>query len=52
MEHYDELMDAFNKWGEPLYESVAMGVVVGNRLHDRGDRRGPRHAPACASRAG
>ena len=29
MEHYDELMGAFNKWGEPLYESVAMGVVVG-----------------------
>ena len=29
MEHYDELMEAFNKWGEPLYESVAMGVVVG-----------------------
>ena len=29
MEHYDELMGAFNKWGEPLYESIAMGVVVG-----------------------
>ena len=29
MEHYDELFFAFNKWGEPLYESVAMGVVVG-----------------------
>ena len=29
MEHYDELMEAFNKWGEPLYESIAMGVVVG-----------------------
>ena len=29
MEHYDELMGAFNKWGEPLYESVIMGVVVG-----------------------
>ena len=29
MEHYDELFSAFNKWGEPLYESIAMGVVVG-----------------------
>ncbi len=29
MEHYDELMGGFEKWGEPLYESVAMGVVTG-----------------------
>ena len=29
MEHYDELMGGFEKWGEPLYESVAMGVVAG-----------------------
>lgn len=29
MEHYDELMSGFEKWGEPLYESVAMGVVTG-----------------------
>ena len=29
MTHYNELMGAFNKWGEPLYESIVMGVVVG-----------------------
>jgi len=27
-EHYRELLGEFNKWGEPLYESVILGLIV------------------------
>jgi len=27
-EHYSELLSEFNKWGEPLYESVILGLIV------------------------
>ncbi len=27
-EHYRELLGEFNKWGEPLYESVFLGLIV------------------------